>query len=120
MSLDERAKLTLLVRAVQAARKRRTAVFPEELFSDPAWDILLELYAAHLEQHRISITGVCAASSVPTTTALRWIAKLQQDGLVVRTGDPLDARRSWIALTSVGVERMRSFFETLPLGVVKV
>lgn len=110
----------MLVRAVQASRRRRTALFPEGLFSDPAWEILLELYAVHLEQHRTSITSVCAASSVPISTALRWIAKLEQDGLVLRTDDPLDARRSWIALTPDGVERMRGFFETLPLTAISV
>lgn len=96
------------------------ALFPDGLFSDPAWDILLELYAVHLEQQRTSITSVCAASGVPTTTALRWVAKLEQDGLIIRTDDPLDARRSWIALTSDGVERMRSFFENLPLAAVRI
>jgi len=29
------------------------ALFPEGLFSDPAWEILLELYAMHLEQQRV-------------------------------------------------------------------
>ena len=95
------------------------ALFPEGLFSDPAWEILLELYAMHLEQQRVSISSVYLASSVPASTALRWIAKLEHDGLVLRTDDPLDARRSWIALTQNGVERMRSLFETLPLAAVK-
>jgi len=115
VSLQDPAQ-SFVVRAVQVARKRRLALFPDGLFSDPAWEILLELYAVHLDQQRTSITSVCAASFVPATTALRWIAKLEQEGLVVRTDDPLDARRSWIALTSDGVERMRSFFECLPLA----
>lgn len=89
------------------------AVFPEELFSDPAWDILLELYALHLEQQRTSISSVCVASSVPASTALRWIGKLEQDGFVVRTADPVDARRSWLALSSDGLDRMRDLFEML-------
>jgi len=105
----------LLVREVQAARKRRAELFAEQLFSDPAWDILLELFALHLEQQRASISGVYAASCVPASTALRWIAKLEADGLVVRTEDPLDARRSSIALSSNGVDRMGRYFERLPL-----
>lgn len=115
MSLHDPAQ-SRLVRAVQTARKRRRGLFPDGLFSDPAWEILLELYAVHLDQLRTSITSVCAASSVPTTTALRWVAKLEQDGIVVRVDDPLDARRSWIALTPGGLERMRTYFETLPLS----
>lgn len=109
-----------LVRAVQAARRRRVALFNADLFSDPAWDILLELYALHLEQQRASVSGLYAASSVPGSTAIRWIARLEQDGLVVRTEDTLDARRSWIKLSADGVERMRRFFEMLPLATISV
>ena len=109
-----------LVRAVQAARRRRVALFDADLFSDPAWDILLELYALHLEQQRASVSGLYLASSVPGSTALRWVAKLERDGLVVRTDDSLDARRSWIKLTADGVERMRCFFEMLPLAIISV
>lgn len=110
----------LLVRAVQAARRRRVALFDADLFSDPAWDILLELYALHLEQQRASVSGLYAASYVPGSTALRWVAKLERDGLVVRTDDALDARRSWIKLTADGVERMRRFFEMLPLATISI
>lgn len=109
-----------LVRAVQAARRRRAALFEADLFSDPAWDILLELYALHLEQQRASVSSLYAASCVPPTTALRWIAKLEKDGLVVRIEDSVDARRSWIKLSPAGVERMARFFEMLPLAAISV
>jgi len=108
------------VRAVQAARRRRLALFDGDLFSDPAWDILLELYALHLEQRRASVSAVYTASTVPASTALRWLAKLEQDGLVVRTEDPLDQRRNWIDLTTDGRERMGRFFETLPFAALSV
>lgn len=109
-----------IVRAVQAARLRRAALFDSSLFSDPAWDILLELYALHVEQRRASVSSVYAASSVPASTALRWVAKLEHDGLVTRSEDPTDARRSWIDLTADGRERMRRFFEMLPLAMASV
>jgi len=109
-----------LVRAVQTMRRRRTALFDADLFSDPAWDILLELYALHLEQQRASVSSLYAASSVPGSTALRWIAKLEHEGLVVRTDDSLDARRSWIKLTDEGVARMKRFFEMVPLAAISI
>lgn len=115
MSANEANVPSLLVRAVQAARRCRTALFPDHLFSDPAWDILLELYVVHLEQQRTSVSSVCAASYAPASTALRWIAKLEAEGLIARTDDPLDARRSWIALTPDGVDRMSGLFRELPL-----
>ena len=111
---------SLVVRAIQASRRRRATLFPEELFSDAAWDILLELYALYLEQQRTSISSVYAASAVPASTALRWINKLERDGMVIRTGDTLDARRSWISLSAAGVERMHTFFEMLPPTAVSV
>lgn len=114
------ATASLLVRAIQAWRRDRAAIFPAELFSDPAWDILLELYALHLEQQRTSVSSVCAASAVPASTALRWITKLEHEGLIVRSEDPLDARRSWIALSSDGVDRMRTFFGALPAAAFSV
>ena len=118
--MKEAALPSRLVRAVQAARRRRAALFEADLFSDPAWDILLELYALHLEQQRASVSSLYAASCVPATTALRWIAKLENDGLVVRTGDSVDARRSWIKLSAEGAERMGRFFEMLPLATISV
>ena len=118
--MDDAAVPGRVVRAVQAARRRRAALFEADLFSDPAWDILLELYALHLEQQRASVSSLYAASCVPATTALRWIAKLENDGLVIRTGDSVDARRSWIKLSADGVERMRRFFEMLPLATISV
>ena len=37
------------IRGIQSARRRREKVFGEDLFADSAWDILLELFAVHLE-----------------------------------------------------------------------
>lgn len=109
-----------LVRAVQTARRRREALFDSTLFADPAWDMLLELYAIRLEQRKISVSSLCYAAYVPLTTALRWVAKLESDGLAVRRQDPSDARRFWIDLSDRGAEAMRRYFETLPLGALSI
>ena len=109
-----------LVRAVQTARRRREALFAPTLFADPAWDMLLELYAIRLEQRKISVSSLCYAAYVPLTTALRWVAKLESDGLAVRRQDPSDARRFWIDLSDRGMEAMCRYFETLPLGALSI
>lgn len=116
----EMALPSRLVRAVQTARRRRVALFDADLFSDPVWDILLELYALHLEQQRASVSGLYVASYVPASTALRWIAKLEHDGLVVRREDTTDARRNWIELTPDGLMRMSRYFEMLPLATISI
>jgi DNA-binding MarR family transcriptional regulator len=98
--------------AVQSAEKQlnrvlrtrmfRSRFFASELFSDPAWDILLTLYETELAQRRISVSNVCFAAQVPVTTGLRYIETLCRQGMVSRTPDPIDARRIFLSLTSEG------------------
>jgi DNA-binding MarR family transcriptional regulator len=100
-----------LIRAMQTARRRRGAFFPGDLFADPAWDILLELYARHLEGQRITVSALCLAAHVPATTALRWIGRLEETGLAIRQQDHTDGRRFWMELSPTGLEGMRRFVE---------
>lgn len=98
------------VRRVLRARRARARHFHNTLFGEPAWDMLLELYAAHLAQRRISISSLCKASETPTTTGLRWITALEQEELACRRSDPLDGRRVFIELTEKGEQAMKAFF----------
>jgi DNA-binding MarR family transcriptional regulator len=95
-----------VVRQIVQLRRRREQILGETLFSDPAWDMLLELYASWLDQRRMSVMDVCAAAPVPTSTGLRWLAKIVNEGLAIRRGDELDGRRSWIELTERGLSSM--------------
>lgn len=106
------------VRRVIDARAARRRFFDSDLFADPAWDILLELYALRCEQRRTSVSKLCIAAAVPSTTALRWIDKLQSDDLVEREADPFDARRVWVALSEKGLEAMRSYLQQLAGGAM--
>ena len=89
-----------LAREIVFSRQRRADVFGDgDLFGEPAWDIFLVLYAAQEAQHKLSVTGVCDVAKVPLATGLRWIEKLEKDGWVYRTPDPVDRRRTWLLLT---------------------
>lgn len=101
------------IRQVIKARRARELVLGSDLFADPAWDMLLEAYAADLVQSRLSVTALCHCAAVPATTALRWLQKLEQNGWLVRKKDPLDARRNWIELTPRGSARMSQYFSTV-------
>lgn len=100
-----------LVRGIIRRRQARAQFFEDELFADPAWDMLLDLTAARAEHRRVSVTSLCIASGVPTTTALRWIKVLEQADLVSRVEDDTDRRRVFITLTERGAEAMASYFE---------
>lgn len=102
-----------LVRAIIEARNARKRYFGDQLFADPAWDILLELFVLRCDQRRASVSKLSLGAGVPTTTALRWIDKLHSDGLVEREPDPLDARRVWVALSDKGFEAMQSYVHAI-------
>lgn len=99
-------------RAIIKARNHRRSFFNSALFSDPAWDILLDLLSAEAEGKRRSISGVGLTANIPATTALRWISALEQEGLVRRENDPLDRRRTFVMLTDGGLLALRRYFET--------
>lgn len=98
------------VRSILRERRRRDQFFSAYLFGEPAWDFLLELYLAEIEQQRRSISCLCRKCHVPTTTALRWITTLSEEGLVTREADRLDSRRVFISLSRAGVEAMTEYF----------
>lgn len=102
------------VRTMLQLRRRRDSFFGAELFADPAWDILLELYAAALGQFRVSVTNLCVGAAVPPTTALRWIKQLEDEGLIERRADPMDGRRYFMMLSGKGLNAMNAYFRGVP------
>lgn len=102
------------VRKLSKIRASRARFIRGGLLADPAWDILLELYAASLGQRKVPVTALCAAANVPSTTALRWIAALEREGLISRIADQRDRRRSFMELTECGREAMTAFFGSNP------
>ncbi len=98
-----------LVRRLLKVRRDRDRFFPPEIFADPAWDMLLDLMAARLEDKPVPVSSLCIAAAVPTTTALRWIRSLTEAGLFERRTDPGDARRTWISLSDGAADAMRAY-----------
>ncbi|WP_018700547.1 response regulator [Amorphus coralli] len=97
------------LKALIAARSDRDSIFDPGLFSDPAWDMLLDLALAEASGRATSVTSLCLASRAPTTTALRRIDDLQGAGLIERIPDRDDRRRIVVRLTDRGRQRMRDF-----------
>jgi DNA-binding transcriptional ArsR family regulator len=98
------------VRDLLRARRIRADYLPGDLFADPAWDMLLDLLAARLEQERVSVSSLCIAAAVPPTTALRWIRTLTDKGLVLRQADPHDGRRVFITLAQETADALLRWF----------
>lgn len=101
------------VRHALRARRLRDAFFGDGLFEEPAWDMLLDLFAAELEGARVSVSSLCIAAAVAPTTALRWITRLVAEGLFERRPDLHDRRRAFIALSPHGAAAMRGYVAAL-------
>lgn len=88
-----------VARRLLAERRRRDRALGADLFGEPAWDILLLLFAAGEERLRYSVSDICMETPAPTTTAHRWLVALIERGLLVRVDDPRDGRRSHVYLS---------------------
>lgn len=80
-------------------RRLRVRHLPGLSLGEPAWDILLDLAVAHYWRRETSVTSLCIAADVPSTTALRWINGLTRAGLIVRRPCQRDGRRSFLAIS---------------------
>jgi hypothetical protein len=98
------------VRSVIRARRLRSRFFPEHLFADPAWDMMLDLLQAEIAQLRVPVSSLCIAAAVPATTALRWLKTMVQQGIFLRRADPHDGRRVFVELAPDASRALRRYF----------
>lgn len=102
---------TLPPKAVAAFRARRNALFGHDLFGEPGWDMLLELYRARQEERRLSVKSLTIAANAPQTTAGRHLARLIEEGLAACSDDPGDGRRKLVAISRDGFRKMDALFD---------
>lgn len=108
-SPEQRTALTA-ARQAQEDRRKRARLFGNGLFVEPAWDLLIELFVARLEERPVSVSSACIGSFAPSSTALRHIAHLEQLGFVAKRPHPSDSRSKYIDLTDHGAAKMTEFF----------
>lgn len=111
--LDNDDGLLRLAHEIYSERRRRDRFFPPDLFGEPSWDILLDLFIAGRQERRVPTTSACIGSHVPPTTALRWLRILEQRGLIERENDRRDGRRTFVRLSPQGATMMESFLATM-------
>ena len=112
------SKQSLLEKAKQliASRRRRQEIFDRAMFGEPAWDMLLLLYARDASA-RQTIGQLSDLSGTTKTTALRWIDYLEKEQLVRREAHPTDRRAAFVQLTEKGRGSVELYLsETVAFG----
>ena len=107
---EERHESTLVyeIRKMIRFRRNRERLFGHHLFADPAWDMMLDLCLAAETHKPVSVSSLCLAAAVPSTTALRWIKMMEEHGMLNRQEDPHDKRRFFLALAFDTHQRLKA------------
>ncbi len=84
---------------IQKLRHRvRSHVGPSHV-QDPVFDLMIDIFINQVAHRPVSVSAVSNGTGVAATTSLRWVARLCEKGILVRTDDPLDHRRGWLTLS---------------------
>ncbi len=106
-------ELRWLACRIYEARRTREKHLEPKLFGEPAWDKLLALFHMPARGEMLSVTGLCHASGVALTTALRWQQILRDENLIERGPSGTDARRQIVRLTPKGRTLMSDYLTRL-------
>lgn len=109
----DRAAVEACVKNIIKERRERAAFFPDRLFADPAWEILLALTLAQARQHRLDVTNLCHRVNVPATTVLRWIGTMVEEGILLRQADKTDGRRKYVELSPESWAKMGEYVSAI-------
>lgn len=101
-----------VVRLTLRAHRMLTERLGHDLYAVPALDMLLDLYLLADRRPR-SLSNLCGATATPIRTALRTINRMADKGLLVRTPDLSDARRTNVALSAKAVLLLDGYFDAL-------
>lgn len=99
------------IRGLLRFRRARAAALGENLFSDPAWDILLHLYETHLKGDCARLSELALAAEAPVSVTARWVAVLEDRGLIAPRREALDPSQRAIQLSARGAALMERFLE---------
>ena len=103
---QERAVARAWAERLIAERRRRDALFPEGLFGEPAWDLLLALFSAREKGQVMILCKAYRAAGVTDTTGRRLFDRMEADGLVTRRRAPRSRKMRIVEITDKAAERL--------------
>lgn len=104
--LDTLILAGLAERIIHSRRTREAAFIGHRVFSDPAWDILLEVYICSARKRAVTVSDVAVSAEIASSSATRWVRALEDQGLLKRLSDVADKRRVLLGLTDIAKAMM--------------
>ncbi|MEE8610507.1 MAG: helix-turn-helix domain-containing protein [Sphingomonas aquatilis] len=103
------ARLWATALSIRHVHETRVRLFGPDLSTDPIGSILIGVYLAEAEGRSIGISQIAAYAGIARSTTQRWVAVLQQRGIIERDGDPtID-----LLLTQSGLQRVEAMLATV-------
>lgn len=101
-----------VARRIYQERRIRSEHFADnEVFGEPAWDILLYLFQGHSRGRGVKIQDVSWEAGLPATSALRWFELLESKGLVFAYRDEEHLDQIYLRLSRKGLLEMASYLD---------
>lgn len=89
---------------------RRQLVGSAELFGEPAWDMLIDLFIHECKGQQLSMSSLCATAGIPSSSAMKLAQRLCEAGILERTPDMFDGRRTLMKIAPGVAHRLRAYF----------
>ncbi|HUD95726.1 ArsR family transcriptional regulator [Sphingobium sp.] len=110
-------QLAVLARYLEARRSRAT-LFGQNLFSDPAWDILLLLYQGELEGKALTLEQLSEKSRLSLSAVVGQVGTMERRGLLgEHHTSPNSRRRRAIRLSPLAMDAMASWLSLAFEGI---
>ena len=101
---------------LQAARlilqRRRLSAdeFGDDMFGEPAWEMLLELYVREGSGASTTSAELFATTRTPQSTAERWLRQLEADGLLYRRSHAVEPSTDFVELSDRARASLERYF----------
>ncbi len=100
-------------RAYAERNSRADFMGSKDIFGEPAWDMLLDLFICQSNDEDVAVKAACLHADTPPSTTIRWLKVLEQNGLLETHVDPADPKQHLIHLTPTGYEGMIRYLESI-------
>jgi len=106
---QRRAHARAWAERLYAERRRRDTLFPDGLFGEPAWDLLLAMFAAREKGQTMILCKAYKAAGVSDTTGRRLLDRMEEEGLITRRRAPRSRKMRLVELTDAAAERLIAY-----------